>query len=65
MLAIMPNLDPAPVSYTHSAIGGWVGDRRLVCRFGHWQSGFASPGDPYATFLAGPYRGRARGVVRE
>lgn len=29
-LAVMPNLDPAPVSYTHTALGAWIGERRLV-----------------------------------
>lgn len=29
-LALMPNLDPAPASYTHTALGAKVGDRRLV-----------------------------------
>ncbi|HET6404349.1 MAG TPA: hypothetical protein VFH78_06855 [Candidatus Thermoplasmatota archaeon] len=34
LLSVMPNLDPAPVSYTHSAVGGWVGERRLVVTIG-------------------------------
>ncbi|HVM44547.1 MAG TPA: hypothetical protein VM582_01330 [Candidatus Thermoplasmatota archaeon] len=34
LLAVMPNLDPGAVSYTHSALGAWVGDRRLVVTIG-------------------------------
>ena len=30
MLGLMLNLDPAPVSYTHTALGAKVGDKRLV-----------------------------------
>lgn len=29
-LGFMPNLDPAPLSYTHTVLGAQVGDRRLV-----------------------------------